>query len=74
MAGGASPSHELCRVDGCDNKIDLKKHQLCSKHYQAFWRYGDPLGSPTASVIETQRCRVWFGLAPAAAQPDVLGA
>jgi hypothetical protein len=46
MTGGASPSKQLCQVDGCGNKIDVKKYQLCSKHHQAFWKYGDPLGSP----------------------------
>jgi hypothetical protein len=46
MAQPASHDSQLCRVDGCGNKIDIKKHQLCSKHHQAFWKYGDPLGSP----------------------------
>lgn len=46
MAASATPDGAECRVEGCGNKIDLKKHQLCSKHYQAFWKYGDPLGSP----------------------------
>jgi hypothetical protein len=53
----ASPSLDkaLCRVDGCGNKIDAKKYQLCSRHHQAFWKYGDPLGS--ASKRQPGPCR-----------------
>lgn len=42
----ASPDEEGCRAEGCGRRIEVKKHRLCSRHYQAFWRYGDPLGSP----------------------------
>ena len=46
MARSAPLGDQGCRVDGCGNKIDVKKYRLCSKHHQAFWKYGDPLGSP----------------------------
>ncbi|TGB41453.1 HNH endonuclease [Mycolicibacterium peregrinum] len=36
----------VCSVDGCGNKVDVKKYQLCAKHHQAFWKHGNPLGSP----------------------------
>jgi hypothetical protein len=55
MARSASLDSQLCRVDGCGNKIDIKKHQLCSKHHQAFWKYGDPLGSPNKT--QPVQCR-----------------
>lgn len=42
----AKTTDDQCRVASCTNKIDVKKHRLCGKHYQALWRYGDPLGSP----------------------------
>lgn len=30
-----------CKIDGCDNPHTAKG--LCSKHYQRFWKHGDPL-------------------------------
>lgn len=45
MSQPVQTDSQACAVDGCGNKVDNKKHQLCSKHYQAFWKYGDPLGS-----------------------------
>lgn len=44
----------ICRADGCGLKVSVKKWQLCSKHYQAFWRYGDVNGSP--DNVRGQRC------------------
>lgn len=46
MARAAPLDNQLCRVGGCGHKVDVKKYRLCSKHHQAFWKYGDPLGSP----------------------------
>lgn len=37
--------HAICVAVGCTLKVSVKKHQLCEKHYQAFWKYGDPNGS-----------------------------
>ena len=31
-----------CTADSCTLKVSVKKWQLCEKHYQAFWKYGDP--------------------------------
>ena len=40
-----------CSVDGCENKI--KSNGYCSKHVQAWRKYGDPLGR--ADPEETKR-------------------
>lgn len=31
-----------CRIDNCGNVIKIKSRQLCSKHYSAWQRHGDP--------------------------------
>ncbi len=46
MTGSAPLDSQICSVAGCGSKVDIKKHQFCATHYSAFWRYGDPLGSP----------------------------
>lgn len=33
----------ICRVDGCESKVQCKKYGLCGKHYQRFLKTGDPL-------------------------------
>lgn len=44
----------ICVVDGCALKVSVKKYQYCSKHYQAFHKYGDPNGNPNS--VRGQRC------------------
>lgn len=44
-----------CTVDGCMLKVSVKRWQFCAKHYQAFWRYGDPNGNPRN--VRGQHCK-----------------
>lgn len=32
---------DTCKVKNCDNNVMVKSRQLCSKHYQKWWVYGD---------------------------------
>jgi hypothetical protein len=32
---------EKCCVEGCQRKIYITKHQLCSAHYMRYIRHGD---------------------------------
>lgn len=34
-----------CVAEACSLKVSNKSQQLCEKHYQAYWKYGDPNGS-----------------------------
>lgn len=36
------PPRGKCSVAGCDNEIEILKHQLCEKHYTRLLRHGDP--------------------------------
>ena len=40
-------------VEVCDRGVDIKRWQLCQKHYQALWKFGDPEGS---GMVYGQRC------------------
>lgn len=33
---------EICKMKGCKRPLYIKKHKLCSAHYQRFRRFGDP--------------------------------
>lgn len=49
---------ETCRVDGCEDEIFRKKHQLCSKHYQRWQAHGDPLGGGRYRGVGDVYCAV----------------
>lgn len=46
MARPTRVDDQTCSVDGCGNKVSVKKYSLCAKHHIAFWTHGDPLGNP----------------------------
>ena len=43
-----------CSVDGCDRTDVRGKLRLCNKHYQRWWKHGDPLYGPTRH----ERCTI----------------
>lgn len=47
-------TERTCTVDGCDRPIYVKKHGLCSPHYQRRQKYGDAMGGVQAQY--TQPC------------------
>lgn len=70
-AGAIQPKrYDPCIVEGCSNEIGLKGGRgYCTKHYQMWWKTGDPTGStaPTHAerfwprVRKTETCWLWTG-------------
>lgn len=37
----------ICSVEGCESPVRVKSRGWCSKHYQRWWKHGDPLAGVT---------------------------
>lgn len=66
---------ETCNIDGCTKGVHVKKHGWCTKHYNRWYRTGDPLGAAydrvdgtpeqrwlvKANVGKRFECWIWSG-------------
>lgn len=49
---------DICKVEGCDRVVKVKKEALCGKHYARLRRHGDPLAwkRPKRPVCSVDGC------------------
>lgn len=49
---------DICKVEGCDRPVKVKKESLCGLHYARFRRHGDPLAwkRPKRQVCSVDEC------------------